>query len=148
MPENLSYFFTITTARRRPHFRNPLQVQRLRTALRQVIRERPFRIRAMVVLPDHLHCVWTLPEDDGDFAGRWRMIKLRVARAAGMRGFWEPEVRSRVLDGAAQLARHVDLIHYDPVRHDLVRRAGDWPYSSFGRFAAAGVYPPDWRGPV
>jgi putative transposase len=139
-------FFTVATARRRPHFRNPLHIQHLRTALRQVMRERPFRIRAMVVLPDHLHCIWTLPPGDDDYILRWRLVRLRVSRALGMRGFWAPELLQRPLAGAAQIAVHIDRIHHDPVHHGLVGRAGDWPYSSFARFVDAGHYPSDWAG--
>ncbi len=138
-----TFFFTLATGRRQPHFRNPLQVQYLRTALRQVMREQPFRVLGTVVLPDHLHAVWTLP--DSDYAGRWRRVKLRVSRRAGLCGFWAQEVRSRPLDSVAALQAALDRLHADPVRHGLVAAPRDWPQSSFRFWVERGLYPPDWQ---
>lgn len=136
-------------------------VECLREAFRVELRRRPFDVYAMVVLPDHLHAIWTLPEDDADYSIRWRQIKGWVTRhyprdllpepslARVRRGeqelwqrrFWEHRIRDE-----HDLAMHVDYIHGNPVKHGLVRSPGDWPYSSFRRFVRAGVYGDDWAG--
>jgi putative transposase len=113
-----------------------------------------------VVLPDHLHCVWTLPEGVSDFSTRWHGIKWRFSRAVpagermsrrrqdkGERGVWQRRFREHVIRDETDLARHVDCLHYTPVKHGHARRAADWPYSSFRRFVATGVYPLDWAAP-
>lgn len=156
-----TFFFTVVTYRRRPILASVEAVDVLREAFRSVRRSRPFEIDAIVVMPDHLHCIWTLPPGDVDFATRWRLIKtgftkhcpdtLRCAVDAGRltRGeqaiwqhrYWEHQIRDE-----ADFARHVDYIHYNPVKHGLARAALDWPYSSFGRHVQAGVYASDWGG--
>jgi putative transposase len=154
-----TYFFTVTLADRRA--RTPVDhVGALRAALRTTRRERPFTIDAIVILPEHLHAVFTLPLDDADFSGRWRRIKslfTRSVAAAGaahhgkrkgeyalwQRRFWEHTIRD---DG--DLARHVDYIHINPLKHGLVTRVMDWPYSSFHRYVRQGLLPQDWAGEV
>jgi putative transposase len=147
------YFFTVVTYRRRPLFGRPERVELLREAMRDVKRRRPFEIQAMVVLPDHLHAVWQLPEGDADFSRRWRDIKhdvsARIDTPVNRRGekevwqrrFWEHAIRNE-----EDWRRHLDYVHYNPVKHGLVRAAGDWPYSSFRRAVAEGRYPPEWGG--
>lgn len=117
-------------------------------------------IDAIVVLPDHLHAMFTLPPADADFSGRWRRIKghfsnalidagVDIARASNgdlalwQRRFWEHTIRD---DG--DFERHVDYIHFNPIKHGLVRRARDWPHSSFHRFVKEGLLPEDWAGDV
>ncbi|MDZ7748158.1 MAG: transposase [Halofilum sp. (in: g-proteobacteria)] len=117
---------------------------------------RPFRIDAYVVLPDHLHAVVTLPPADDDYAGRWRAVKsgfVRRLRKAGVviprntrgesalwqRRFWEHTIRDE-----SDYRRHVDYIHFNPVKHGLAVRVRDWPYSSFHRHVARGILPVDW----
>ncbi|ABI57872.1 REP-associated tyrosine transposase [Alkalilimnicola ehrlichii MLHE-1] len=138
-----TFFFTLATGRRQPHFRNPLQVQYLRTALRQVMRDHPFHIVGAVVMPDHLHTVWTLPDED--HAGRWKRVKLRVSRAAGLRGYWDPAVRSLPLESPAALRETLDRLHADPVRHGLADAPADWPQSSFRFWVKRGLYAQDWQ---
>lgn len=114
-----------------------------------------------MLLPDHLHCAWTLPEGDADYAARWNIIKRLVSqetralipedgnpvrvrrRELGLwqRRFWEHQIRDE-----GDLARHVDYIHWNPVKHGYVEAVRDWPYSSFHRFVEKGVYPWDWAG--
>lgn len=121
----------------------------------------PLIIDASVLLPDHLHCIWTLPPGDGNFPARWAIIKRHVSRECrGMievppglsrkrrnehgfrqRRFWEHQVRD-----SDDLARHLDYIHWNPVKHGLVRSAKDWPYSSFHRYAEGRYYPGNWGG--
>lgn len=142
------FFFTLVTHRRRPVFASAQAVGVLRSAFCNVRQSRPFDIDAMVVLPDHLHCIWSLPPGDADFSTRWRLIKTwstkhcepgHRAQAMWQQRYWEHQVRDD-----ADFARHVDYIHYNPVKHGLALSAGDWPYSSFSRHVEAGVYSADW----
>jgi putative transposase len=130
----------------------------LRLVLNRVRQERPFRIDALAVLPEHLHAVWTLPPNDYDYAGRWRLIKSRFTHALAkadvrlsrnakgeydvwQRRFWEHTIRDEV-----DLRRHVDYVHFNPVRHGWVQQVKEWPYSTFHRFVLQGIYPIDWAG--
>ena len=150
-----SWFFTVALHDRRSDLLTR-HIDALRSAHQRVRRDRPFRMEAIVVLPDHLHAIWTLPPGDADYAGRWRALKSGFVRAlagAGVavarnhrgeamvwqRRYWEHTIRD-----AEDLGRHVDYIHYNPVRHGLVHRAIDWPYSSIHRYVAEGILPPDW----
>ena len=134
------------------------RIDALRNAFSATRDERPFTIDAIVILPEHLHAIMTLPDGDGDFSGRWRRIKGQFTRqliAAGVsvernaRGeyalwqsrFWEHTIRD---DG--DLTRHIDYIHYNPVKHGHVSRVKDWPLSSFHRYVRDGLLPPDWAG--
>lgn len=157
-----TYFFTLVTNERR----QILTLPQGRKALRDVIEETrellPFTVEAWVLLPEHLHCVWSLPEGDGDFSKRWGMIKagfskrmkgslerrqLTVSRekhretSLWQRRFWEHAIRDDT-----DYRRHVDYIHYNPVKHGLVGYVKDWPYSTFHRYVAKGIYPKDWAG--
>jgi putative transposase len=154
-----TYFFTLVTQNRHPLFHNPLNVDRLRAAFRYVMRRHPFTIDGIVVLPDHLHCLWTLPQDDVNFSTRWRLIKSHFSRnyprsdtspstpsrnaknerAIWQRRFWEHQIRDD-----QDFINHLDYIHYNPVRHQLVNAPKDWQYSSFHRFVKAGVYDVMW----
>jgi putative transposase len=145
------FFFTVVTHARAPIFTTDDRVERLREAFRQVRATRPFTLEAMVVLPDHLHCLWRLPVGDGDYPGRWREIKkaasrtiaprsnARRERAVWQRRYWEHAVRNH-----DDWRRHLDYIHYNPVKHGLVARPQDWPWSSFGRYVARGWYEVSW----
>jgi putative transposase len=130
----------------------------LRDAFRKTRGERPFVIDAIVILPDHLHVVMTLPPGDSDFSGRWRRIKGRFTRnvvAAGMpvsrddrgeyalwqRRFWEHTVRDN-----ADFERCADYIHFNPVKHRLVTSPGAWPFSSLHRYVRVCALPGDWGG--
>ena len=151
-----TYFFTVTLADRRSTALVD-HIGALREAFRVTRRERPFAVDAIVILPEHLHVLMTLPIDDADYSARWRKIKSlfsrRVARRLGLstnasgeyalwqRRFWEHTIRN---DG--DLERHVDYIHYNPIKHGLVPRVSDWPYSSFRRYVRLGLLPPDWAG--
>lgn len=154
-----SHFFTVVMEKRRPVFASREAVQALREAFCAVRSTRPFTVDAMVVLPDHLHCIWTLPSDDADFATRWRLIKtwftkhcdpgLRLTpnparQAKGEQALWQHRYWEHLLRDEADYIRHVEYIHFNPVKHGLAASAMDWPYSSFRRQVEAGVYPPDW----
>ncbi|MCB1735317.1 MAG: transposase [Gammaproteobacteria bacterium] len=142
------YFFTVVTHDRRPLFSDAHAIERLRNAFRYVKQRRPFDIDAMVILPDHLHCLWFLPTDDADYATRWQMIKTHFTRAmnrAGEQGpYWQPRYWEHLIRDESDLTRHRDYIHYNPVKHGLVARPGDWTASSFARFVRDGLYPTNW----
>ncbi|MEB3178656.1 MAG: transposase [Nostocaceae cyanobacterium] len=154
-----TYFFTVVTYQRQSLFHQSEMVDLLRSAFRTVKARLPFAIDAIVVLPDHLHCIWTLPEGDADFSKRWRLIKSEFSRycpdaykrqryvsrlnkgeqAIWQRRFWEHQIRDE-----RDFAQHLDYVHYNPVRHGLVMTPKDWVYSSFHRYVQDGCYSLDW----
>jgi putative transposase len=155
-----SFFFTLNLAERRLRLLTD-HIDLLRQAFRDVRRRHPFDIEAIVVLPDHLHAVWTLAEGDADFALRWRLIKTIFSRGlpaserisasrAGKaeRGIWQRRYWEHTLRDEGDFARHVDYIHFNPVKHGHVTRVKDWPYSSFHRMVKLGIYPDDWTGDI
>ena len=181
-----TFFFTVVSRWRRPILCHPAIRASLREAITVVRDAHPFAIDGWVLLPDHLHCVWTLPEGDGDFSARWSKLKRYVTQRAegavvgahgascvidtvgcavdavhGARGapyghagsrrregriwqrrFWEHQVRDQL-----DMARCLDYLHWNPVRHGHVRAVVDWPYSSFHRHVRQGHYPAGWGGP-
>jgi putative transposase len=144
-----TYFFTVVTDGRRPVFHDPAAVGLLRGAFRRVYADRPFVIDAMVVLPDHLHTVRTLPKDDSDYSMRWRLIKrtftsaVRFQKPIWQKRFWEHRIRDD-----DDWRRHLDYIHWNPVKHGLAHDVWEWPYSSFQKHVRLGAYPPTWRPAV
>ena len=159
--EGGSYFFTVNLRDRRSDLL-VTAIDALRSAVRAARARHPFGIGAWVVLPDHMHCLWTLPPGDDDFPLRWRMIKAAFShgvpreedrRASLIRkreaGIWQRRYWEHTIRDDQDYAAHMDYIHFNPVKHDLVANAGDWPYSSFARCVAQGMYPVRWapRGP-
>jgi putative transposase len=153
-----SYFFTVNLEDRRAALLID-HVDVLRSAFREVRARHPFSVDAIVILPDHLHAIWTLPEHDADFARRWRLIKSAFSRgipdgervsasrsARGERGIWQRRYWEHTLRDETDVERHVDYIHFNPVKHGHVTRVRDWPYSSFHRMVKNGIYPEDWGG--
>ncbi len=137
------YFFTLVTHRRTPWLTSDNARLRLRAAFVKVARQRPFTIDAFVLLPDHLHAIWCLPRGDCDFSTRWRLIKHHVS--TGMPECrWQPRFWEHLLRDEDDWRRHVDYIHYNPMKHELAARPGDWPYSTFARAVARGWYDEDW----
>jgi putative transposase len=128
----------------------------LRKAYAAEVKRRPWRTEALVLLPEHLHAIWTLPDGDADFSGRWRGIKAGFVRelakagialsrnAKGEADIWQRRFWEHSLRDEADFAAHCDYIHFNPVKHGHVARALDWPHSSFHRWVARGVYPADW----
>jgi len=145
------FFFTVVTHHRQPLFAEGRNIDRLRDGFRRAMAKHPFRIDAIVILPDHLHSVWRLPEGDADFSLRWRLVKHYLAAgvpaATNRRGeklvwqrrFWEHAIRDE-----EDWRNHIDYIHYNPVKHGHARRPGDWAWSSFARAERRGWYPPGW----
>lgn len=162
-------FFTVVTHQRRRFLTGPLARRCLRAAVVAVRAECPFETAAMVLLPDHLHALWVLPPGDAAYARRWRRIKgeftgrylaeggeegprsdsrlHRRERGLWQRRFWEHTIRDE-----EDFEQHCHYIHYNPVKHGLVRCPRDWPYSSFHRWVRRRAYPRDWgcgtSGPV
>ena len=146
-----TYFFTLVTYERNNLFADESRVEKLRQSLRGVKKKRPFVMVAAVVLPDHLHCIWRLPEGDADFSTRWQMIKTDFSRHVpgktrkdGAKTVWQPRFYDHLIRDEDDLRRHLDYIHYNPVKHGYVATPGEWPHSSFKRFVAIGWYPNDW----
>ena len=143
-----SYFFTVVTHRRRPIFAEPEAVDALRTAFRTVRARHHFEITAIVVLPDHIHAIWTLPGSDANYPTRWRLIKAETSRLLHRHGtkgqIWQARYWEHCLRDERDLRNHLDYIHYNPVKHGLAMAAADWPWSSFRLWQAAGLYPNGW----
>ena len=148
----VTYFFTVATNEGQPLLRDRLVREALRKALHDVRRESPFIIRAWVLLPDHLHCMWTLPHGDIDFAGRWAAIKARttqIVREAqgGETLIWHPGHWEHFIRDQEDFRLHLDYVHWNPVFHKLVKRPADWPYSTVKRYIDRGTYPKEWVVP-
>jgi putative transposase len=154
-----TYFFTGYALQRRGNDLLVRHIEVLRDVVRQVRKAHPFRIHAWVVLPDHLHCVIELPPEETDFAVRWRLIKANFSKrlpaverrsavrlARGERGLWQRRYWEHRIRDAADFAAHMDYVHFNPVKHGHVARVVDWPYSTFHRLVADGMYALDWAG--
>jgi putative transposase len=152
-----TYFFTVNLLERHGNDLLVRHIDILRAVVRDTRKRWPFHIDAWVVLPEHLHCVWTLPVGDDDNANRWRVIKqgfskalpmterrsaVRVAR--GERGVWQRRFWEHVIRDDADYSAHIDYCHINPVKHGLVKQVSDWPYSTFHRDVELGLYPLDW----
>jgi len=145
------YFFTLVTHERKPLLCTDQAISRLRSAFRYAMKKHPYRIEGIVVLPDHLHCIWQLPENDSDFSKRWNMIKRyfsigmngdlnhRREKNIWQRRFWEHLIRSE-----EEFQRCLDYIYYNPVKHGYVNGPWDWCYSSFRRDVEQGRYDARW----
>ena len=151
-----SFFFTVALLERRRRLLTE-HVDALRAAFAAAKARRPFTIDAAVILPDHLHCIWTLPENDTDFSIRWHAIKSAFSRSLpreealsarrvvkGERGIWQRRFWEHTFRDDEDFARHLDYIHYNPVKHGHARHVCDWPYSTFHRHVQRGIYAPDW----
>lgn len=129
--------------------------------MRECQKEWPFEINAIVLLPEHLHAIWTLPPGDDEYPKRWAWIKKEFTKEwlaqggieqpvsaqrqeRGDRGVWQPRYWEHTLKDEHDFDRHFDYIHYNPVKHGLILSPRDWPHSSFHRWVQAGVYEPDW----
>lgn len=156
-----TWFFTVVTEGRQPWLCAPGAIAALRAAFNATNAVAPFRVIAAVVLPDHLHVIWSQPHGDAAFGKRWALIKRYAGGVAGMptdqastpsrqrrheRGLWQRRFWEHRIRDDGDLQRHVDYIHFNPVKHGLARRVADWPYSSFHRFVAKGWLAPDWAG--
>jgi len=154
------YFFTVVSYQRQKILCDFEIRQALRQAIIKTRRKYPFTIDAWVLLPDHLHCIWTLPEGDANFSIRWALIKREVSllcpqykqnqwmtvskkkhreSTLWQRRFWEHQIRDQ-----DDFNHHLDYIHFNPVKHSLCENPKLWIYSSFHRYVKAGKYPQNW----
>ena len=146
-----TYFFTVVTYERQPLLCDEPALSRLKAAFRYVRDKHPYRMNGLVILPDHLHCIWRLPEDDGNFSIRWNMLKRyfsigmdsttnkRRENTIWQRRFWEHLIRDE-----EDLHRCLDYLHYNPVKHGYVKRPYDWNSSTFKQHAKRGFYDINW----
>jgi putative transposase len=156
-----TFFFTVVTHRRRRVFDAPSSRALLGEVIRECQKDWPFEVHAIVLLPDHLHTLWTLPRGDENYSGRWSAIKKTFTSrflagggadwrvSAGKqreqrRGIWQRRFWEHTIEDEDDFEAHFDYIHYNPVKHKLVRCPGDWEPSSFHRWVKRGVYPADW----
>jgi putative transposase len=153
-----TYFFTVTLAQRNTKLLTE-NIALLRQAYQRVNTLYPFTTIAICILPDHLHAIWQMPVDDGDYALRWRMIKSQFSRnfsantqrsmskikhrekGIWQRRYWEHQIRDDL-----DLQRHVDYIHFNPVKHGLVSQVKDWPHSTFHKYVEQGLLNDNWGG--
>jgi putative transposase len=155
-----TFFLTLVTHKRRHVFQSDMARRCLRMAFHDVAESRPFKMPAIVLLPDHLHCIWTPPERDSDFSTRVRKLKEYVARSfsaggieaivspgktrKGLRGVWQPRFWEHTIRDECDFQRHLDYIHFDPVKHALVRCPHEWPWTTFSRWVRRKVYDRAW----
>ncbi len=150
-----TYFFTVTLQDRKANLLTQY-IDHLRQAFRKVRIDHSFQIDAIVILPEHLHTIWTLPDNDADYPGRWRAIKSQFTRSLKQQGLalkfnsrgvsnvWQARFWEHTIKDAEDLQRHIDYLHYNPVKHGLTVNVSDWPHSSFHRYVKTGLLPPDW----
>ncbi len=154
-----TYFFTLALQGRNQTLLTD-HIGNLRSAFRETRARHPFEILAIVVLPEHLHCVWQLPDDDADYPLRWNLIKGAFSRQLPTtesiqlsrhlkreRGVWQRRYWEHLIRDPNDLQSHLDYIHYNPVKHGYVQNARDWRYSSIHRYISQGLIDPDWAGP-
>ncbi len=159
-----TYFFTVATHKRRHIFSDKRAVALLRSAWRRTMAREPFETIAFCLLPDHFHCIVKLPAEDAAFSGRLALIKATFSRnykrhmacfpqspsrqRQRLSGVWQKRFWEHLVRDEDDLVRHVDYIHYNPVKHGLVTRAAEWPWSTFHRYVRKGIYRRDWgQGP-
>jgi putative transposase len=154
------WFFTVNLQERRQTLLVD-HINILRNAVDQTRKHYPFAIDAIVILPDHLHAVLTLPPHDADFSTRWRLIKARFAKAIpkrgrlsavrkarNERGIWQRRFWEHLIRDDLDYSRHVEYCYINPVKHSFVARVCDWPHSSFHRDVRSGIFPKDWAGDI
>ena len=152
-----TFFFTLTLADRRSSALVD-HVGLLRTAFRSARERKPFAVDALVILPDHLHAILTLPSGDSDFSGRWKAIKAKFTRSIIASGgdiprdrrgeylLWQKRFWEHTIRDDQDFERCANYVHFNPVKHSLVSMPGEWPFSSLHRYVRAGILPRNWGG--
>ncbi len=142
-------------------FQSKLARDMLGNLMRACRQKWPFEVNALVLLPDHLHSIWTLPSGDARYSTRWGWLKKEFTKAwlstagqeglvssggirDGRRGVWQPKFWEHTLRDETDFENHFDYIHFNPVNHGYVPRPGLWPWSSFHEWVKKGVYPANW----
>jgi len=156
-----TFFFTVVTERRRPILIDDGARRLLCEAIEKVRAKRPFDVIAWSLMPDHAHCVWSLPTGDADYSTRWQQIKEDFTRAylrsggaeaatstsrreRRERGVWQRRFWEHTCRDETDLKRCVDYVHWNPKKHRLVERVCDWPWSTFHRHVSEGEYTAEW----
>jgi len=155
-----TYFFTVVTDGRQHILTADLARPLLHEAFQAELIRTPFDLTAIVLLPDHIHTIWTLPEGDSAYPLRWKRIKEcftrdylaaggsesgRSMRAPGRgRNVWQPRYWEHVVRDEDDFKRCLDYIHWNPVKHGLVKRVRDYPWSSFFKWVERGEYDLNW----
>ena len=156
-----TYFFTQVTYKRIPWLCTDIGRETLRKGLQRTQKLYPFSIDAIALLPDHFHCIWTLPEGDSNYPIRWRYFKSFVTRSCGHKlqisteislsrekrqekNLWQRRYWEHLIRNEKDFSNHCDYIHYNSVKHGLCQSPQNWQFSSFHRFVAKGIYPQDW----
>lgn len=156
-----TWFFTLVTERRARVLTRPAALHAMARAFLEVRSRYPFELLAWTALPDHVHVLVRLPERDSAYACRisifkrlvsQRLVPHRLQVRASMSerresGFWQRRSWEHLIRNEADLHRHLDYIHYNPVKHGLAPTAAAWPHSSFPHYVMEGVLPPDWAAP-
>jgi len=154
-----TYFFTVNLLVRKNNDLLVRHIDLLRRAVASVRKSHPFIIHAWVVLPEHMHCIMELPEGDANFAIRWQLIKLIFSKSIPAteyrtavqlkhkeRGIWQRRYWEHLIRDQNDFNHHIDYVHINPLKHSLVQRVIDWPYSTFHRCVERGMYSADWAG--
>lgn len=155
------YFFTLVSFNRRKIFCSPTFLSAFKKSIQKIRKQHPFRVIAWVQLPDHLHCIWQLPENDDNFSIRWAKIKLNTTKLIpelhlsndslsqsnqnrNEKGIWQRRFYEHKIRDEQDFINHMNYIHYNPVKHKLVSSVVDWQFSSFHRLIDAGFYAKNW----
>jgi putative transposase len=154
--EGATYFFTLVTHERKPILCEEASITRLKQSFEYVKEKHPFTMLALVILPDHLHCIWQLPDSDHDFSKRWSLFKhyyssgfpevsstQKREKMIWQRRFWEHCIQDEY-----DFENHMNYIYYNPVKHGYVEKVSDWRYSTFKKSVALGLYPANWGNSV
>jgi len=145
-----TYFFTVVTYKRQPLLLNISSVNLFLHCINGVKKKYPFEINAYAILPDHIHTIWTLPENDSDYSNRWRLIKGNFTKSLpqskqinsnGEKNIWQSRFWEHLIRSQEDYNKHCDYIHYNPVKHGLVESVDEWQFSSFKDFVTMGFYP-------
>lgn len=143
-----TYFFTVVTHKRQHILTAEENIKILRDGFQYVMDNHPFGMDAHVILPNHIHCIWTLPNNDQDFSTRWRLIKSYFTRhfkgVSSEASPWQKKFWEHVIRDEKDMTNHVEYIHYNPVKHGLVQAPAHWPLSSIHRYINKGLYSADW----
>ncbi len=151
-----SFFFTVNLEDRKTTLLVD-HIDKLRESIAKTRRKMPFHIDAWVILPEHMHCIWTLPEGDDNYSGRWQAIKKAFSKTIpaheyrsksridrNERGIWQRRFWEHTIRDETDYNHHMDYIHYNPVKHGLVNSVNDWSYSTFQHLCTSGVYSQEW----
>ena len=159
-----TYCFTVLTYKRQ-HILQGIAIDLLRESFRGCMTEKPFKIEAIVILPEHIHCIWKLPPDDSDYPVRWKDTKSAFTKKyikkvgeplikptlsmqkKGEKAIWQRRYWEHTINSDEDYKVQFDYIHYNPVKHGWVKAPKDWPHSSFHHSVKKGIYTENWAGP-